>query len=71
MRNLKNPSNRNLKHVIVYAHKKFGALKQFCEGYRSKKLIFANHARSRAIRADRARFERDCRSCMLQKLKKN
>ena len=31
MRNLKNPSNRNFKHVIVYVHKEFGALKKFCE----------------------------------------
>ena len=49
MRNLKNPSNRNFKHVIVYVHKKFGALKKFCEGCRSKMLIFAFWARSRAI----------------------
>ena len=49
MRNLKNPSNRNFKHVIVYVHKKFGALKKFCEGCRSKMLIFALRARSRAI----------------------
>ena len=48
MRNLKNPSNRNFKHVIVYVHKKFGALKKFCEGCRSKMLIFAFWARSRA-----------------------
>ena len=47
MRNLKNPSNRNFKHVIVYVHKKFGALKKFCEGCRSKMLIFAFRARSR------------------------
>ena len=46
MRNLKNPSNRNVKHVIVYVHKKFGALKKFCEGCRSKMLIFALRARS-------------------------
>ena len=51
MRNLKNPSDRNLKHVIVYAHKKFGALKKFCEVYRSKMLIFALRARSRVNRA--------------------
>ena len=54
MRNLKNPSNRNFKHVIVYVHKKFGALKKFCEGCRSKMLIFALWARSRAIRAKHA-----------------
>ena len=53
MKNLKNPSNRNLKHVIVYAHKKFGALKKFCEGYRSKMLIFALRARSRAKHAEK------------------
>ena len=41
MRNLKNPSNRNFKHVIVYVHKEFGALKKFCEGCRSKMLIFS------------------------------
>ena len=64
MRNLKNPSNRNFKHVIVYVHKKFGALKKFCEGCRSKMLIFAFWARSRAIRANGARS-------MLKKLKKN
>ena len=63
MRNLKNPSNRNFKHVIVYVHKKFGALKKFCEGCRSKMLIFALRARSRAIRANGARS-------MLKKLKK-
>ena len=40
MRNLKNLSNRNFKHVIVHVHKEFGALKKFCEGCRSKMLIF-------------------------------
>ena len=49
MRNLKNPSNRNFKHVIVYVHKEFGALKKFCEGCRSKMLIFSFWARSRLI----------------------
>ena len=51
MRNLKNPSNRNFKHVIVYAHLKFGALKIICEGYKIRRLIFENRARSRANRA--------------------
>ena len=48
MRNLKNLSNRNFKHVIVHVHKEFGALKKFCEGCRSKMLIFSFWARSRA-----------------------
>ena len=47
MRNLKNPSNRNFKHVIVYVHKEFGALKKICEGCKSKMLIFSFRARSR------------------------
>ena len=63
MRNLKNLSNRNFKHVIVYVHKEFGALKKFCEGCRSKMLIFSFWARSRVIARDRVRS-------MLQKLKK-
>ena len=60
MRNLKNLSNRNFTHVIVYVHKEFGALKKFCEGCRSKVLIFSFWAR---MARDRARN-------MLQELKK-
>ena len=45
-----------LKHVIVYAHLKFGALKIICEGYKIRRLIFENRARSRANKFDRARF---------------
>ena len=66
MRNLKNPSNRNFKHVIVYVHKKFGALKKFCEGCRSKMLIFALRARSRAI----ARDSREWRAMHAEKVEK-
>ena len=71
MRNLKNLSNRNnFKHVIVYVHKEFGSLKNFCEGCRSKMLIFSFWARSRAIAPNRARMARDRVRSMLQKLKK-
>ena len=38
---------RIINHVVVYVHKKFGALKKFCKGCRSKMLIFAIRARSR------------------------